>query len=483
MIKKVAPLVAVFVACSHCVGQHTGIQIDRIATSDQAIPGGDGTTFGPISLYNGIASNRVAFTNFRGDNVASDLWLWDDGNFSQIVGPDTEYREPSAQIRPRLNSSGEVVFSAKDQTGAPFIGHYAQGQTHVLARVGDTVAGIPAGTVIGDLWTYSIREDGSIRIPARIEGQGVSTDNDGVALLGHGAGVSLWLREGQPAPGVDNHALCCFWSPQELPVYMDIFDTRAPSLKKSGLWTLDGTDLQLQVLEGNSISGSGAILDVLFAHDSDTDGNIAFSAQATDPLTNSTIEGVWYGSDGHYELLLQSDTQVRYGYTTIAGSYAAVTSLPLGPDTGPGLFFLDFAEPSDVRSVFQFGDHAPGTDRLFSELVDAQVSMTGDLFFTAETLSLQSGFDRGLWAVPAQAEQPELIAIEGGQFDIGGGNYRKIDLLRAAFSSSDDGYASLYLQFTDGTSGVFLVRAVPEPAACPIAAIVLLLAAGRHMRG
>jgi hypothetical protein len=452
------------------------VKFQVIATSDQEIPGGHGEVFGDISVYRNVAPGGLVTFQSVGEGTAStNLWLWDQDNYEQIVGPATPFRDSWAQFSGPLNRHGEVLFVSQDKTGAAVVGHYADGLSNVLVRDGDPVLGLPPQVVVQGAFPVAIRDDGTVRIRARLEGPGIGLDNNHAVLFGNRDSVALWLRAGDAAPGLPGYQLDCLCASLEKALPLYVVDPANPDDEKLGAWLNYGQNLDLLVVEGMPIPDSDLVLDRLASVQANQTDDIMFLGRAHDTNTKTSVAGVWYGTPGDYELILPENEERRYLRGTLSGDNAVLvaSSNTAGVASVDSLVTLDVTLPDSLRVLAMQGELAPGTDRFFNDFISAPVNSRGDVFFTARTVLNQSGIDRGLWVLPAGAEEPELLAIEGEMFDLGGGDLRQISSLRGLGPLTDDGYATLQLTFEDGSSGVFLYQFVPEPSGFSLVAFAL----------
>jgi hypothetical protein len=144
----------------------------------------------------------------------------------------------------------------------------------------------------------------------------------------------------------------------------------------------------------------------------------------------------------------------------------------------------------NMSLVARTGDHAPGTEEgVLLRSFEAGFNRDGRTVVLA-TLSgptVGEANDTGLW-IQDDLGQLVLIARTGSLLEVRPGEFRSIETLAysggAAYASghsgafSDAGDVVFRATFTDGSSGIFLYGAIPEPGTCSLAFAAFVLTAG-----
>jgi len=201
-----------------------------VALSGQSAPGlaaGQWTAFDLPSIN---ASGQIAFHG-ETDGSFVDYGLWttkpdDPQDLRIIIGtdlfppdapPGVRYaRTELFYVHPMLNDDGSIGFwthldgypdDPADLRGSIF--RFDGTTIEAVAHPGDTVPGIPGATLawIGNLAGRSA--GGLLTFDARLEGPGITEDNDYVQLVEWFGGLTAVIREGGPAPGMPGVT----WSP------------------------------------------------------------------------------------------------------------------------------------------------------------------------------------------------------------------------------------------------------------------------------
>ena len=455
------------------------------------------------------------------------IWTDAGGTYHMVarrgdVAPGTE---PGVEFRlflgtPVLNSLGEIAFVTRlggtgvNNFNSQSIWSDRNGHLELVVRGGQAAPGFGDGATFISPGDPMFNDAGHIAFNGTTIGPGLDNDNNRGLWSDAGGALELVARESDAAPGtsevydfissrpnMNGSGVTYFYSLLSGAGY-DFFQNQS-------LWAHDTSGAHAVGLSGDPTGIDGVIhntFGVIFGVNDA--GEIAFysglTGAGTDPTNNS---GIFSGLPGEWDLV------ARKGQAA--------------PGTAPGIYFSDFGSAhlggsgassfwgfvsgpgvdttndrgiwsdgtGELRLVFREGDHAPGTElgvRFLGAESDhvingaGQVGMIG--YLTGEGVT-ESNF-KGIWAT-----QPNgllsLIARSGDLFDVN--RDPAIDDLRVieevglfmgyngiggedghGTSFSDDGELVFRLEFTDGTSGIF-VAAVPEPGTGALLAVAFLL--------
>ncbi len=369
----------------------------------------------------------------------------------------------TSEFMPSVANGGVMAFRARFY--APSEGHvqtsvwrHQEGTLSLVARPGDAAPGAPIGAGFKDLISVSTNRHGQMLIRASLAGSGITSQNNNGLWLSSNGTMTKIMRTGDPAPGfpdgtvlgnailTSRHmldqsghtAILSHVKTQDSPT--TIFPLYAASTDSMRLVTKTG-DRAPGTPDGvyfQSIAGgeNGGIVSV------SNSGRLSFLASLTGSgVTSQNRDGIW--SEGLGELALIARTGDR------------------APDTPDGVVFDSFLAGSDFA--------ANGVGQL---LFHARLRGPG--------VSSSNNNHLGFWAQLPTGEV-KLLARHGDSLEVAPGDFRTIvnifipggnhALPRGTQNFNNRGEFAFSASFTDGTSGVFVIR-VPEPATA------LLLLAG-----
>ena len=341
------------------------------------------------------------------------------------------------------------------------------------------------------------------------------------------SGVQLLLRAGDPAPGLGSETYINRMSSAYLND-MGAFVFRSfltgpgvDATNSDSLWLQDAGVFSLIARAGDAAPGTES--GVVFG---DAAGQVAMSVPKINKLGQLAFysklagvgidtlnnEGIWAGSDGDYRLVVrEGDPAPGLGDRVVFGSvsysfamsnppmlnsagYVAFRASLRGPGVGTTNFLSIWAEgPSGLRMIARENEPAPGTEAGVVFNIYASDLSTSPLFNGAGQVAFKAALsgpgvddsnDWGLW-ISDTSGQVMLVAREGDLFDVNDDplidDYRTISRILLDEDSSggdgrmanfnDAGQLAFWLQFTDGSQGIFVAQ-VPEPST------LFLLAAG-----
>lgn len=342
---------------------------------------------------------------------------------------------------------GDTVTGTNDQ--AIYAGPLAAPQ--LIARDGDPAPGLPAGVNYSTLDRPVLNDAGHAAFATTLTGASVTSLNDSAIFAGAPAAPQLVARTGNVAPGTPVGVNYLAFAPFHAPTLNNI-DQVAYSAFLTGSGVTDANNA--------AIYAGALVAPQLVARTGDAapgmPAGVSYSSLSNPPALNN---------NGH----------VVYG-VSLAGAgvtNANNTAIYSGP--------VDAVQP-----VVRGGDTAPGTPAGVNYLSvgPAAINDAGQLAYIASLTGSGVTFsnDFALFAYHPTLDGV-LIVREGSSFDVGGGDFRTIAHNGIAFDYggrhdkltglSNDGTLAFRLTFTNGTSGIFTAKIVPEPTA-----LTLLAAAG-----
>jgi len=379
----------------------------------------------------------------------------------------------------------------------------------LLARTGDQAVGMPSGVVYTNLLRSKtvINSSGKIGISGRVGGPGVTpTMNEDALWSGTPAGLSLEVRQGDPAPGTTEkfalHKYTGFSALVDDDGDLQIFS----SLSADGVWT---TASDSSLWSG----GNGATLDMLARSYEPAPGlgagvTLGYHVR----LRPTTLTGKFVT-----ELALSgAGVNVFNSGTVWTGTTAGDLSLvarrgdPSFPGSGGNLTFESFDKPvmnesgtyvfrthwdntatggfvggvhmgtsaEDLELVVGGDQPIPGLDpslRFGGGIYDLSINNAGQFIFSA-SISDQTGSYWGSGYFGYDPNQGiELLLQTGEQLEVAAGDWRTVQSFSLYDGGSiltdgtprgltDDGQFLIRAYFTDGSQGVVVGSiAVPEP--------------------
>jgi PEP-CTERM motif-containing protein len=467
-------------------------------------PGASYSGFSLIPSLNN--AGQTAFRGFltgTGVNSSNNISLWSEGGGA---GLSLVAREGSPALgtvggelfagsfnEPNLNSAGQVAFEGGlTVTGAASNrGIWSQGAgagLALVARKGDSVPGTSGDESLSFLGKPVLNGAGQSAFMGLLVGTGITNlNNTGLWLDGGGGGLSLIARGGNQAPGLlagvnfgtfrdpvlNGAGQSAFWA----------FLT-GPGVGDNSVWSQGaGGGSALVARQGDVAPGAGGAVFSDFGNPVINDaGQTAFSGF----LGAAASGGIWLEDSGA-------------GLARVAGAGEAA------PGAIDGASFSDFDNPvlngagqvafrgtlsgaevdasnnlglwsqgggAGLELIARLGEVAPGVGggAVFSDFSNPSLNGVGQTAFrgTLSGAGVNNGNDRGLWAQDPSGALV-LIAREGNQIDADTGpgvDLRTIAALslvggtgnqdgrRSEFN--DLGQLAFMVQFTDGTSGVFV---------------------------
>jgi hypothetical protein len=504
-------------------------------TGDQA-PGTDpGDVFGPphpapgVYHFNVPVINSHGHTAFRAgltgpgvdDSNKDGIWSELSGSLQLItregdaVADETgDLTVGSVYLSPVLNDQGGFIHIAsvigETVNGLNDSAIYLAdgGGVQVIAREGDSAAGVGPGVAIGPMnQTSNVFHAPLLNASGRYAfGSGLTKDNApqnySAVWTGAGGEYELVTAVGLEAPGTEHGTVFSrvnnagLNASGQVAVWGELTGTQIDNTNQEGVWIWEQGTLGLAARVGGPVPDAGpdAVISRLYQPSINDAGQLVFSGHVGGPGVDDTNnDAIWVGANGAYQLVARQGDPApgagagviyRSNYTTgarISGDGQVVFHHWLsgaGVDNTNDLGIW-MGHPGDVRLVVREGDPSPGatTGAVFKELFDFTLNRAGQIIFGANISGpgIYTTNDFGLWAAGPDGEI-DLIAREYGLFDVNDDpliedlrTIRKIAF--AAGSNGEDGLhrmfndagqLSLRLYFTDGTEGVF-VATVPEP--------------------
>lgn len=486
----------------------SGLSVPSINSSGQTVFSSfffDGRAFGSGILSD--ASGTLATVAQTGDQVpdAANGVTFNGFGSNFFSGPDIL----------ALNDSGQTAFLGRlnvtDVNGISGSGIYSGGLGTLsqVARTGDQAPGAVSGTVFSDFGDPLLNNSGQTVFRAGLSGSGVNETNDG-GIYSEGSGTLAQVaRAGDQAPGASSG------------VVFDNFNN--PVLNASGQTafraSLAGTGVDEEInSEGIYSEGSGTLTQVARAGDQapggggstfnffedpvlNALGQTAFRASLWGTVDSTNDEGVYITLSGSLVQVARTGDQAPGAIGDVA--FGAFLSDPILSDSGQiaiegflvgddvssanngGLYVTD--QDGQLRQVVRTGDAAPDTGDgiVFDSFSEIALNGSGQLAFRAnlDGTDVDEELNNNDTAIFATGVDGELVLIarEGDLFDVDDDplaeDLRTISFLTFANNSgngdgqasgfNDQGQIAFRLNFTDGTSGIFIsnlvAAAAPEP--------------------
>jgi hypothetical protein len=491
-----------------------------IALSGQTAPGTAGATFAQFSApdvnAHGDLALRATLTEGVGDTTTATnegVWLAGGGTLTQVARKGVRLaggvdEAISSFFSPGIDDAKRITFFGNVQLipdggfrgTARFVAR-PNGPSTMMRQGGDA-PGLPAGS------TFTTFPVGPVEVtPSGRSAIDANSSQGSGIWLQHGGGLTLGLLlTGTPAPGVVPAA-----NFSGVRLGLDIndagelaFESYVGDALDYGIWSTSGGTLRKVTKLGEQAPGApaGAVFSRLYGVEILENGAVAFNAElgnGAGGVTSDNDEGLWIERGGSLQLLARSGMQAP-------GAPAGVVfDLFNGyQSSGDGLLFYartrDGAGPAadglwssasgSLKLVARAGDQAPGLANGvqfgFFGNHQSQANELGQAAFFGQlqhdaALGIGAANDSGIWAHDAQGTL-RLIVAEGRQLEVAPNDLRTVSFLRLGPSINDRGQFSFVAEFTDGSSGAFLARAVPEPQALVlVAAAAVLLGSVRRL--
>jgi hypothetical protein len=519
----IAAVIFSIIATSHAA------DIQTLALSGQAAPDAPaGATFasfgtpgdhcrplvnhlGTASFYGIITGPGITTSNDGG------LWIGENGDFRLVARegdpapglPDLTYRGISCLQS--FNGYDQISFAgtlagpgvSTDNDVAFWAG--PADYPSLLIRESAQFPGAPGGTRL------ALRSDVIRRINAsgRVMFQTAVSSGINAIFEGMPGSLQLLAKTNDPAPDTTNT-----FSLVDTPYINDhgAIAFRAglnPNpTSDGGIWrSMDG-QTHLIVRHGTRAPGTpdGVLLASTFLNGITDSGAVIVHAQLSGPgVTTSNDDALYVGEMGSLKLAAREGSQapgVPVGATfgevispaSTNGSDIVFRALLSGGGFG-GVDMGIWAGPSDdleLRAVTRRS--IPGTNlrfRLFS--ADPTINAQGDVAFFGQLQGsdVSAENDDSLWVVDTSGYL-NLIAREGDEFDVGGGELRIIsgfadstldgpDPAGGRILLNDAGQVVFQLNFTDGSTGIFMAT-IPEPLSLAVFVVPIAVLSRRLRR-
>jgi hypothetical protein len=235
------------------------------------------------------------------------------------------------------------------------------------------------------------------------------------------------------------------------------------------------------------------------------DGFREFYLNASGRLVFLDSAGIWEYQGGEQRLIagaanafptLKDRTRFSFinGLQVSSGGHVAFTAeylpTPDDPSSGYGVWLAD---EKGLRAIALAGEHPPGVpaDFTFEGMGYPSINAAGQVAFYNYYSLPESG--NGIWATDRSGAL-QLIVRTGDVLEAAPGDFRTVDTASFQnYTSNDDGRPGgfndrgqlvFWVQFTDGSEGIFVSNAVavPEPSSFLAAAAILALTASSRLR-
>jgi len=419
-----------------------------------------GVNFAQVNFYPQVSGSNVLFkTSLEGTGVDST------NNSAAYVAnanssPQLLYRtgDPAPQISGAtiqygylggLNRSGSVGWTAflagagitpSVNDCAMYVG--TAGNSQVAVRGGASAPGLP-GVNFQYAYNYGINDSGKILFDGTLTGSGVTASNSDSLWTGSVASPSMIARAGDLAPGTPVGGT--FTSMQS--AYLNNADrvvfsagySNAPDADNTpGLWsaTAGSQPVPIMIPDQPAPGVSGDHFSYLESYKQSDNNKVALEAVATNSDASNTDEGLWFGDENGMQLIADQN-----GST----SQLSLDNWDINAN-GVLVWMQTNGGPPESASV---------------------------------------------WVRTPDGSERRLLG-PGDQIDVGNGDLRTIaqvafgasqtPLLTNQDSLGSDGSLVFTAIFTDGSNGVFVTSAVPEPSSIGIVAVILIAARRKPKR-
>ncbi len=250
-------------------------------------------------------------------------------------------------------------------------------------------SGMPAfdlpGVIITDIRTIWLGETGVICISARLSGAGVTGLNNQAVFVGHFGDIRLWVRAGDPAPGMADGVLFSTGpftgiggratDGEGLVLFSDLAGPGVDETNDRAVWLWDSGEFALVWRQGMEAPGTGGAR-FAWADFWNTNGfgEMAFRGLLVheNGVDFSNQSGIWYFHDGTMELVTRGGDAV-WGFSEdvffLGGGVPQFSNRGdigmslafdgVGVESGTGLAAWVLTD-SDIYELIRLGGDAPG---------------------------------------------------------------------------------------------------------------------------
>ncbi len=308
----------------------------------------------------------------------------------------------------------------------------AEVSSRTVAFTGDQAPGMEAGVEYRNVVSPVINQSGKIAFRVRLEGPGITDENNGMLLLEQDGSLSVIARTGNPAPGTASGVV---YSVCDNPALSDderigfLGEVTGPTINDSnnmGIWVGRYDSVNLIAQTGQQAPGSdpGVVYQELWHFILNGQGNTTLRSGVGLAGSNSLKVGIYSDVSG-------TMTEVVNRYTPVPGSNPEITFGVLGTPSTNDVGQIAFnalnrggiwlADGGDLNPVALIGQTAPGLDdeAVFtygsSAFSNPSINNSGQIVFighyTAPDPSTPPG--AGVWA--GTPDSLSLIARTGMQ--------------------------------------------------------------------
>jgi hypothetical protein len=486
------------------------VQFTKIALTGEPAPGFGGGVFLLFPQHNLVNNaGQVVFLGIDGVFAGSSSSVQAAARAGQqapgypagitIGGFDINYH--------RINSAGQIVFEG--YLAGPGIDPPGDSNTNALAQfaffagqlttVAQSQTPAPgAGADFHHFADISNNDLGHVAFRAGLSGPGVTGANDTSVWYGPPTAPALIAREGSPAPGGGNFGNMAFDQLSLSPGGRVLFASESTSPFSRSIFAGTPNNLQLIAKTGGAAPGGlGNYFDFRW-HSPGKKINDA--GQVIFDSNTGTGSGIFVGTAGNIAVLARSGVlapgaggaqfvQFNDEVINAQGKAAINADLSSGSFSRQGIFA---GTPGNVSMIALAGLEPPGTGpgTFFNDFNGLTISDSGQVaFFGYITGPNSRGPDDAAIFATDSTGQLHLVARHGDQFEISPGDIRTIEDVSydGVFgthiqSMNQSGELSMFLRFTNGSQGVFVVQVVPEPAYTTLIGVSLVCSITRRRR-
>jgi hypothetical protein len=464
------------------------VDIQTLVAAGDPVPGAPGQSF-EAPGFGAVGDGGTTFTAWDTSLPGVErLWVADvEGNLTPIThtgaaapgatGASFAYILAATPLAPGLvGVTGQLGGTGVDETNDRgfWLWDEAAG-LRLLAREGDVVPGTNGARLSEADWDWSWTPAGEVFLPATLVGGDATDANDSVLLRADASGIRMFLREGDPAPGLPGlrlGRLLVTGSGDGL-----VIQTRSAPFPADAIYLADAAgNLDPIYAAGDPAPGiPGAIFTSLDVAPAAPGAVPAFIGEIAGDFRSD--EGIWF-VDANGELALAA----RESQPLEGGFVLRTLNSPVVDGVGR-VVFEGNAVDADFDVFSSLLSYDPETGRL--EIVARvetpipclEASFAG--FFRNPFANARG--DVAVWGAIEGADIPrdsavyarlpdetfEVVAREQQSFEVRPGVFKTIRSVNLSNSSwrnalADDGRLGFHLEFTDRTAALFVAH-LAEP--------------------
>ena len=508
---------------------HAQVSFTTVALSGQPAPGIPGASIGSVheSIVMGSAGHVALWATICGPGIVHGgddaLWLGRPGSLQLVARAD----DPAPQVDDNavfsnfdyftlVSSTGQIFFNSAivvrgvdDEMPDYAIYSGTPGSLKLLARSGRTIPGVEPSTRLQPyLWSFACNASGQVALASMISSDQPEIVAQQGVLIGAPGSFKLIAKTGQQAPGFPQGFVYHGGDGSDFTIHRlsaagqvlfsaDVSKPDTNEFLGRAFWTGDADSVQRVLYHGQPAPGVEAGRVIRYPTLSmNASGQIVLVCGLSE--TDSLESALYVGAPDNLRLIARSGQQapgmpagVRYQafeYNSIFNpqindaGIIAFTAFPKMPGTPEGFFYegLWFGPPDNLRFIAVAEQPAPGLrDGFVFSSFEPQINNLGQLIFRGcfHGPGVPSG--AGAWKLDSSGNVTLLFA-DGQLFDVGNGDLRTIERFHLG-QLNDLGQLPFWANFTDGSTGLFLVT-IPEPSTLSMLFLSSLMLFARNRR-